>query len=109
MEYCGPHGIPHSKFLSWSEEDQDAAIAWLLHKGHRCGQCGTFPDEWMDSITKTPLDPPPYQAGSEICIGCATLEEERKALPTGRESQYRLHLSPWRPQDPDSEDDLPET
>jgi hypothetical protein len=107
MEYCGPIGLPHSRFLSWDPVDQDKAIAWALHKGQQCKQCGTFPDEWLDE-KGMPVDPPPYMAGSEICLGCAELDAKRKELPDGRETQYRLHLRPWRPQEPDSEVERPE-
>lgn len=99
MEYCGPIGLPHSRFLSWDPDDQDKAMAWVFHKASRCSQCGTFPEEWLDG-DGMPVYPPPYMAGSEICLGCETLDAERKLLPSGKESQYRMHLKPWRHEGP---------
>ena len=45
MAYCGPLGIPLSVFLSWSQDDQDAALAWSRHEAQRLPD-GTHPDDW---------------------------------------------------------------
>ena len=73
MAYCAPAGIPHSTFLSWSEEDQDKAIAWQRLLAFRCASCGTFADEWVDERGMR-LDPPPFEPVAHICHGCADRE-----------------------------------
>lgn len=63
MAYCGPRGIPLSRFLSWPVTDQDAALAWSSHEGRRC-RCGHHPDE-----------PGDVHAHMEQCPGCLRLEQ----------------------------------
>jgi len=79
MDYCGPAGIPHSKFLEWDEDDQDKAISWMLDQRFRCPHCLTYPDEWLDDEGRR-MDPPPYHAASSRCYGCVTLEELREFI-----------------------------
>lgn len=62
MAYCGPHGIPLSVFLSWSDADQDAALAWQAHESRRCRGCGRHPDEGD------------FHAHVNVCPGCVALE-----------------------------------
>lgn len=47
MAYCGPRGIPLSKFLHWHQTDQDAALAWQAHESRRYPD-GTHPDDWSE-------------------------------------------------------------
>jgi len=87
MQYCGPRGIPHSQFLSWDPDDQDKALAWMLHEGEKCPGCGTFPSEWLDD-EGYPVDPEPYDPKSLLCVGCKTLAEKQEEIP---EDQQRWH------------------
>lgn len=47
MAYCGPRGIALSVFLSWNQNDQDAALAWSAHESRRYPD-GTHPDDWNE-------------------------------------------------------------
>lgn len=47
MAYCGPRGVPLSKFLTWHQTDQDAALAWQAHESRRFPD-GTHPDDWNE-------------------------------------------------------------
>jgi hypothetical protein len=92
MDYCGPLGIPHSKFLKWSDDDRNKAISHMLWKKKFCSRCGTDPSEWLDADGKT-LEPPPFEAVTHVCHGCATLEEERATRPKdATSSKYQTYL-----------------
>lgn len=67
LAYCVPLGIPHSKFLSWSEDDQDKAIAWTLDQQSLCGQCRTRRSDWEENEYA-------YIARVERCPGCEAIE-----------------------------------
>lgn len=71
MAYCGPRGIPLSVFLSWDDQDQDAALAWQAHEARRCPSCKTHPDEW-DPDTGGRRDA--YTADVAVCPGCRNLD-----------------------------------
>lgn len=49
MEYCGPRGLPHSRFLSWPVLDREKALWWLLRERTKCSQCGTRGEEWDEA------------------------------------------------------------
>lgn len=70
MAYCVPLGIPHSKFLSWSPDDQDKALAYQRAKLEICNECGTREKEWEE-------DRDAYVADTRRCPGCERLETER--------------------------------
>lgn len=76
MDYCAPKGIPHSRFLSWSEDDQDKALAWARLTAEVCSGCGTRPEEWTD-------DPFAFVGDQVRCSGCEVLEQERENIPDG--------------------------
>lgn len=88
MAYCGPKGIPLSQFLSWSEADQDAALAWQSHENRRCGGCGTHPDDWNEK-----------QGGSRYawhsehyqCPGCV-MRERHADLPQVKDAGPGIHV-----------------
>ena len=75
---CADHGIPHSEFLSWPEDDQDKTIAWLLAKREVCDLCGTKESDWVDE-RGWPLQDPPLTPVAHKCHGCAQKEQFRKA------------------------------
>lgn len=71
MSYCGPRGIPLSVFLSWREDDQQAALAWQSWNASRCPDCGTHSEEW-DPDQHGSRDA--YTAEAHICQGCVELQ-----------------------------------
>lgn len=87
LDYCVEHGIPHSQFLGWPEDDQDKVVEYRLHMMGQCRQCGTWPAEWVEE-DGTALEPPPYLAATQRCLGCATLEEAREQIP--KDDRFRI-------------------
>lgn len=69
LAYCVPLGIPHSGFLSWSEDDQDKALAYQRELRSRCQGCGTREEDWEK-------DRDAYITDVKICPGCARTEAE---------------------------------
>lgn len=67
MAYCGPRGIPLSRFLSWDQADQDAALAWQTYEARRCPGCGTHPDEGAKHFH------------IDVCPTCIQLEKTRQS------------------------------
>ena len=86
LDYCVPLGIPHSRFLSWSEEDQDKALAYLREMAQVCSDCGTRGAEWVD-------DKFAYIGDSVRCSGCEVLAQERRNVPDGA-GGVRVRLLP---------------
>lgn len=77
MQYCGPRGIPLSRFLSWPVSDQEAALAWMAHESRRCGQCGTHLDDWKEAEGGSRTA---YHAEQFSCPGCARIGQAQTAL-----------------------------
>lgn len=73
-----PLGIPHSEFLSWSELDQDKALAWKREQSKVCRGCGTRKEEWE-------RDKFAYVGHIEHCPGCEALEQEKEHLREAEE------------------------
>ena len=94
MAYCGPRGIPLSRFLDWDDGDQDAALVWQAHEARRCPSCGTHPDDW--DPTKGG-DRSAYAAEVVICPGCRTLDDARAHGP--ERPPYGAHLMLTRPEE----------
>lgn len=77
LAYCVPLGLPHSEFLTWHEDDQDKALAWLHEQNSKCRRCRTRPEEWD-----------PKQGGSrwayvveiDRCSGCELLDQAQRDL-----------------------------
>jgi hypothetical protein len=86
MAYCGPRGIPLSDFLSWSDDDQDAALGWQSDDNARCRSCGTHPDEWRVGGRRA------FHAHARRCPGCEQLEQVRAAAPLDGEGVHH-HLA----------------
>lgn len=74
LAYCVPNGIPHSRFLSWEEDDQDKALAYVRDKALVCNGCGTKRSEWSE-------DRHAFIAQQRRCPGCERLEMERDNVP----------------------------
>lgn len=91
MDYCGPAGIPHSRFLTWDKDDRDKALWWQIHRAQACPSCGTRPEEWD-----------PDQGGDDFaytfrirsCRGCETLAGGRKQIPDGKQDVAHVTLVP---------------
>ena len=71
MDYCGPKGIPLSSFLSWTVDDQDAALWWQAELNLRCRNCGTAEWEWEQ-------DPYAYGVVQKVCKGCAMTQAAQR-------------------------------
>lgn len=98
MAYCAPLGIPHSQLLKWDREDVDKAISYTAWKGKFCQKCGTDPAEWLDENGEA-VEPPPYVAVTHICLGCATLEEQRETVPKDVASHMNTFLKRTKPEE----------
>ena len=77
LDVCAAYGIPHSEFLSWSEEDRDKAIWHWVWKRQECGTCGTRPDEWDESRGGHRHA---YAAEPRRCRGCEVREAAQEAV-----------------------------
>lgn len=96
LDYCVPRGIPHSRFLSWSELDQDKALAWVRRQALHCKGCGTRQEEWDE-------DRFAYVAESYICPGCEVIAQERENVPD-KQKGVHIKLVPFAlASDPDPE------
>lgn len=93
MEYCHEAGIPYSEFLEWSAFDQEAEISYMVYRGTRCPNCGTFPEDWLDEKGEH-IEPTPYVPKSVACLGCETLEETRAQIPDNRRQSIIVYLAP---------------
>lgn len=67
LRLCRDMGIPHSRFLSWPELDQDKAIALVRVEADTCPGCGTRPEEWEPAQGG---DRNAYVATVHVCPGC---------------------------------------
>jgi len=84
MRFCNTHGIPHSTFLEWKDEDRSKALAYLLHESEMCQMCGTAKWEWDESQGGSRFA---YEPVEEICPGCEKKdwlrEDQDKKTPGG--------------------------
>lgn len=78
MDYCAPLGIPHSRFLSWDELDQDKALAWQREQRKVCPGCGTRAEQWE-------RDPFALVASARRCRGCESIAQAREQVPEGEQ------------------------
>lgn len=85
MTICDDYGIPHSEFLSWSEEDQDKAIAFRLHKAKHCSRCGTSQEEWEENRYA-------YYPEVNRCRGCEMREQQEEAVQQEKGSKAGLYV-----------------
>lgn len=89
MDYCGPHGIPHSHFLGgprvWTEEDQQKALWWMVRERQRCSGCGTHPDDWNEDLGGRR---DAFVAEERTCPGC------RERGPAEQLLQKEQHSGP---------------
>ena len=76
MAYCGPAGLPLSQFLTWSLDDQEAALGWQARERLRCPSCHVNRDVWDPELggTRGAL-----MAGFDVCEPCAATERAMAA------------------------------
>lgn len=93
MNFCNAHGIPHSKFLEWDEDDRNKALAYLFEEGTKCGMCGTAEWEWEQEDERGIVRPVrAYEPTGHFCMGCylkSIVGEE-----TGNEPGMSVRLVP---------------
>ena len=83
-----PLGIPYTTFLgrdegpAWTEDDQDAALAWQREKALVCPSCGTRDDEWVrrDATGEVVEELEPYEPTPIKCHGCGWVEDKRSEM-----------------------------
>lgn len=85
MAYCGPRGIPLSKFLQWPVDDQAAALSWQYEESLRCPRCGTAEWEWEQDLNA-------YEAKARTCPGCNAIGLESKALEQVAKDQPGIQI-----------------
>lgn len=90
MAYCGPRGIPHDQFKSWSQHSQEAALWWARHQAERCPSCGTRPADFAD-------DPHAFEAVPMHCRGCEIKAQADEAFERDRKSYRRGTTIQLRP------------
>ncbi len=67
LALCHSWGIPHSRFLSWPDLDQDKALAYADYQAGVCQGCGTRQAEWEPEHGG---DRHAYVASAHTCPGC---------------------------------------
>lgn len=75
MAVCAEYRIPHSEFLSWSEDDRAKAMWQYARERATCGSCGTRPDEWVGPDGPR-LDA--YEPVAQLCHGCRAISHKRE-------------------------------
>ena len=86
MGYCYEHALPHGHYLggpnSWTAEDRDKNLAYVIEKSKVCSMCGTADWEWAE-------DGYAYAPIITRCQGCE-LRDAVKEDATGAGSQIAL-------------------
>ena len=71
MAVCRAYRLPLSEFLSWSQADQDAALAYEAWQGKRCQSCGLHPDDDSGDLVVLNV----------FCRGCEVTAAHSKVNP----------------------------
>ena len=82
--YCADHGVPHSAFLSWSERDQDLALAHDVRAADRCPGCGV-PADLMGVAGA-------FTVVSRPCVQCELKAQVEASIPPEHAHRYHHHL-----------------
>ena len=78
MQVCREWRIPHSTFLGgeddvppgvWTDLDREKAMAYVLHEGQRCKDCGVHPIDWPEETTGG------FHVEGMFCWGCKASAE----------------------------------
>ena len=102
LQYCVPLGIPHSEFKSWSESDQDKALAFNIAKNEICDMCGSREADWVDEETGRLLEKPYLTPVGIRCHGCAQIAQYKESTyKDGTPDGVRIVL--WDDEDVDLE------
>jgi len=81
LDYCVPRGIGHSDFLTWPDDDQDKALAWLEDKNERCAGCGQPRSiAWGDENAHR------WVGDQTTCHACAAAESQAHLVREGEGS-----------------------
>ena len=81
-------------FLSWSEADQDKAVAFWVWDAEHCRSCGSKQSQWTDPDGRW-LFPPELEAEIVSCPGCVALDAASQAI--GKKDRVaRARLRPYR-------------
>lgn len=92
MALCRQYQIPHSRFLSWPEADQDKALAYERLLNATCSKCGTEEDIWITRDPDTgaifPILPPPLEPEQFRCFGCEITEKSLADVPSDEKGVY---------------------
>lgn len=67
----------------------------------KCPDCGTIPDEWLDSEGKA-QEPPPYKVETLRCLGCEARHDEEEMIPPKRRKGIHFFFRRWREDDDQS-------
>lgn len=90
LAYCVPLGIPHSTFLTWDDDDQDKALAYLREMRKVCPSCGTREEEWGEGGRTLA-----YITNPVRCHGCKAIDQEKENIPEGEHSGVFIQLVPF--------------
>ena len=86
MAVCTTYRIPHSEFLGWSALDRDQAIWWEARQRSACPQCGTRPEEWIESQGGHLHA---YIGTVAFCRGCEVKANQQDAFEKAPKGAYR--------------------
>jgi hypothetical protein len=84
VTYCAEHGLPHSLFLTWSERDQDLALAHNARAADRCPGCGV-PSNLMGVVGA-------FTVVSTPCVQCELKAQVEATIPPEHAHRYHHHL-----------------
>lgn len=97
MRLCRAYRLRHSEFLSWSDDDQDKAIAALAYEferdAARCPSCHTARADWVDEDGRD-LAVPAWAARVSTCPGCARVAAAQDLIPDDERAWKRVVLEP---------------
>lgn len=72
--------------MSWSELDQDKALAWRREQRKVC-TCGTRAEEWEK-------DRYAYVGQQRSCPGCEVMQQETENVPESQRGYTYVYLTP---------------
>ena len=89
MAYCVEKAIPHSQWLSWSDEDRAKHTAYWLEQASTCQLCGTAEWEWEENKFA-------YEPAQKFCRGCYLKAQEAESA--GNMPGTTVELNPVTPE-----------
>ncbi len=77
------HGIPHSKYLTWSPDDREAEARYLEHERHQesgtCQQCGIHRSTWDPDWGGDKFAPTMVPV-IRFCLACQMYAQKQKEM-----------------------------